>query len=86
MSEKSENDESNRKSKGDNEKRKTHGKSENTVGRKKDSKDTEQKLSSGNIASKSDSIGDEIADKEENAGQNKFNDDESGSRRTITRY
>ena len=56
MSEKSENDESNRKSKGDNEKGKTHGKSENTVGRKKGSKDTEQKLSSGNIASKSDSI------------------------------
>ena len=79
MSEKSENDESNRKSKGDNEKRKTHGKSENTVGRKKGSKDMEQKLSSGNIASKSDSIkGDEIADKEENAGQNKFNDDENG--------
>ena len=64
MSEKSENDESNRKLKGDNEKRKTHGKSENTVGRKKGSKDTEQKLSSGNIASKSDSIkGDEIAEK-----------------------
>ena len=79
MSEKSENDELNRKLKGDNEKRKTHGKSENTVGRKKGSKDMEQKLSSGNIASKSDSIkGDEIADKEENAGQNEFNDDESG--------
>ena len=79
MSEKSENDESNRKSKGDNKKRKTHGKSENTVGTQKGSKDTEQKLSSGNIASKSDSIkGDEIADKEENAGQNEFNDDESG--------
>ena len=72
MSEKSENDESNRKSKGDNEKGKTHGKSENTVGRKKGSKDTEQKLSSGNIASKSDSI------KEENAGQNEFNDDDNG--------
>ena len=79
MSEKSENDESNRKSKGDNEKGKTHGKSENTVGRKKGSKDTEQKLSSGNIGSKSDSIkGDEIADKEENAGQNEFNDDDNG--------
>ena len=36
-------------------------------------------MSSGNIASKSDSInGDEIADKEENAGQNEFNDDENG--------
>ena len=35
-------------------------------------------MSSGNIASKSDSIkGDEIADKEENAGQNEFNDDEN---------
>ena len=56
MSEKSENDESNRKSKGDNEKGKTLG-----------------------IASKSDSIkGDEIADKEENAGQNEFNDDDNG--------
>ena len=37
-----------------------------------------EKLSSGNIASKSDSIkGDEIADKEENAGQNEFNDDDN---------
>ena len=36
-------------------------------------------MSSRNSASKSDSIkGDEIADKEENAGQNEFNDDENG--------
>ena len=36
-------------------------------------------MSSGNIASKSDSItGNEIADKEENAGQNEINDDENG--------
>ena len=39
----------------------------------------DQNLSSGNIASKSDSIkGDEIADKEENAGQNEINEDENG--------
>ena len=75
----SENAESNRKSKGETEKRKAHGKSENTVGMKKGSKDTDQNLSSGNIVSKSDSIkGDEIADKEENAGQNEINDDENG--------
>ena len=63
MSGQSENAESNRKSKGETEKRKANGKSENTVGMKKGSKDTDQNLSSGNIASKSDSIkGDEIAE------------------------
>ena len=75
----SENAESNRKLKGETGKRKAHGKSENTVGMKKGSKDTDPNLSSGNIASKSDSItGDEIPDKEENAGQNEINDDENG--------
>ena len=79
MSEKTENDKSNRKSKDDNEKGSTHGESENTVRRKKGSKHTEQKVSSGNIASKSDSIkGVEIADNQETAGQNEFNDDDNG--------
>ena len=46
---------------------------------KKGSKDTEPKVNSGNIASKSDSIkGDEIADDKEPAAQNELNDDYNG--------
>ena len=77
---KKENDKSKKKSKGDPQKEDTDGKSENTaIVKQNGAKDTEQKVNSGKIDSKSDSIqGDEIAEEKEPAEQESLNDDDNG--------
>ena len=73
MSQKKESDKSKRKSNKDDMKGATDGKSENTVTTKKDSKDTEPKVNSGNIAAKSGSIkGDESADDRKKCSTRQF--------------